>query len=614
MTSTKRTVLVFFSLALISIPRMALATNGECGDSTPGVSPQVPALASCIAEATRSVLPTEEDQLLEQLMKSIESQARPPLNEAEKETYRVDLVAWIERMKAEVRKGLTPEEEERRTAHKGFFSKSLPPCRDLMAFQKLVRGRVKITDPKGGAETAKKISQDKARFIVLPGVGLSYYPAPDAGPVLHFDLRLGRGTSKSVSLAADFQKLQANQHPALLAFIKTDYLTYQHELSALSHLPAAFQSPMLHTHVVDDEVVSYYRPFAAAGTLKAYSRKEKMDPMAALEFARDLAGQHASLLQGGVLHRDIKGENILVYKVVEGNPPQIKYKVKIDDWDTVIPITETAALTEVMGTPGYIAPELARGYADHAFEEVKKDSAAFLELRKKAESYSLAATLYTLIESQYALPEGRPPSGCKAGKPSKEGDPIPQFEYKGVEELCQVCGFFCGPLGETVIPPAGTLNHVILQALHPDPWMRPSVQQITELLATATPSVKIDDSDLATQRLKSTRRVRGIRGPLPDGSLDDFPPLRRSRSVPFLSPLDKKTLSRSPRTLRRRDSSSGGSPRSPDESLGYSSSASAGSPAKSSPAFTPGTRRRSAERRLRPTQLIEDQAVLPVVQ
>lgn len=57
----------------------------------------------------------------------------------------------------------------------------------------------------------------------------------------------------------------------------------------------------------------------------------------------------------GVVHRDLKPENILL----ESNKSYAT--AKIIDFGTATPIKKGQELTEITGTPFYIAPEILRG-------------------------------------------------------------------------------------------------------------------------------------------------------------------------------------------------------------------------------------------------------------
>src|SRR5262245_47239525 len=85
------------------------------------------------------------------------------------------------------------------------------------------------------------------------------------------------------------------------------------------------------------------------------TRDGPLPPRHAAELVRKVAeaGQHAH--QAGVLHRDLKPSNVLLN--VEGEP-------HVTDFGLARPMDDESSLTltgQVLGTPGYIAPEQAKG-------------------------------------------------------------------------------------------------------------------------------------------------------------------------------------------------------------------------------------------------------------
>ena len=89
--------------------------------------------------------------------------------------------------------------------------------------------------------------------------------------------------------------------------------------------------------------------------LAEFTRDGPMPPRRAAELVRKVAEavQHAH--QGGVLHRDIKPSNVLLD--AQGEP-------HVTDFGLARPMDEESSLTltgQVLGTPGYIAPEQAKG-------------------------------------------------------------------------------------------------------------------------------------------------------------------------------------------------------------------------------------------------------------
>ncbi len=158
------------------------------------------------------------------------------------------------------------------------------------------------------------------------------------------------------------------------------------------------------------------------------------------EYVAELGAQLASALAAahaeGVVHRDISPNNVLV--TTEGT-------AKITDFGVAHARGEGTATGRglVVGTPAYLAPEVADG-----------DEPGF-----PSDVYSLGATLYTALE-------GRPPFGTDENQLA----------------LLKRVG------GGQITPPAtsGPVTDVVVRLLHRDPAARPAMAGAARLLTRAT--------------------------------------------------------------------------------------------------------------------------------
>ena len=116
-------------------------------------------------------------------------------------------------------------------------------------------------------------------------------------------------------------------------------------------------------------------------TLRQLVKEQKSIPeRRALEIARDMARALECAQKQGIVHRDVKPDNILVNS---------RGEAKLADLGLAKQTKEDASLTQVgqaVGTPHYMAPEQARGATD--------------QFDTRTDIYALGATLYHLVTGQ----------------------------------------------------------------------------------------------------------------------------------------------------------------------------------------------------------------------
>src|SRR5689334_5012358 len=89
------------------------------------------------------------------------------------------------------------------------------------------------------------------------------------------------------------------------------------------------------------------------------SREKRLAPAEVVELLRQLVETLAIAHARGVVHRDLKPDNIVLATTAEGAT-----QVKLIDWGVAWVAQRTRRLTEIgltPGTPDYMSPEQARG-------------------------------------------------------------------------------------------------------------------------------------------------------------------------------------------------------------------------------------------------------------
>ena len=153
--------------------------------------------------------------------------------------------------------------------------------------------------------------------------------------------------------------------------------------------------------------------YVEGATLRDQVRRGPMDVRAALELARELAAGLDTAHRQGILHRDLKTENVLI--PTSGGAKILDFGIA----KRLLDSEEEGSLTaesSILGTCRAMSPEQARGEP----------------LDSSTDLFSLGVLLYETLtgtspfeaESQVEHPEPRDPAPADAGAQAQSGDPL----------------------------------------------------------------------------------------------------------------------------------------------------------------------------------------------
>ena len=206
------------------------------------------------------------------------------------------------------------------------------------------------------------------------------------------DRELGRGGMATVYLAQDSKhdRVVALKvlHPDLAASLGPERFLREIKLAARLNHPHIL--PLFDSGTADG-MLYYVMPYVEGESLRERLDRDKKLPIdEAVRFAQGIASALDYAHRQGIVHRDVKPENVMLY---EGMPMVMDFGIA-----KAVSAAGTETLTQtgmMVGTPAYVSPEQAAG-------EINLDG--------KSDQYSLACMLYEMISGERPFSGNTPQS------------------------------------------------------------------------------------------------------------------------------------------------------------------------------------------------------------
>jgi len=321
-------------------------------------------------------------------------------------------------------------------------------------------------------------------------------------------LKLGSGAFKRVSMAVDYDQVieKGPSKKAILANARVDLKTQSlaSELKKEGFLQVELKkqgvdvlTPIRGGEFPGDVAIIQYQ-FCDQGTLEGFVRKRKIEADSpdsrnalqskmALKLLEDLYKMHKT----GVIHRDIKPQNILVNTNEKGNPIPILSDfgsaIKLKDVSFEDPKVDLADYFS--GTGGFVAPEFTSSMNHRQWRQN--------ETLKKTEVWAAALTLYFLKTGQNEY-------GC-IGSGGIGGGMMSAMELTNYDKVCQLCNLFCDPKNKekSKVPLEGTFESVVYKMLNPNPDDRLSFLQAYKAMKEVDHSIRKPKRKIRVKKRKA---------------------------------------------------------------------------------------------------------------
>ncbi|MEV4559011.1 serine/threonine-protein kinase [Kitasatospora sp. NPDC049285] len=268
----------------------------------------------------------------------------------------------------------------------------------------------------------------------------------------------------------------------------------------------------VHDMVVDGSDLALVMDLVQGSDLRTRLEREGvLTPLVAASVIADVADGLAAAHAAGIVHRDVKPENVLLDLAAPAGPGGAP-RAKLTDFGIarLVDAPRRTRATRIIGTPDYLAPEIIEG----------------LEPRAAVDIYALATVLYELLTG--ATPFGGGHTGAVLRRHVTENVPPVEGMPDGLWRIISECLAKAPASRLRAAELASRLRQLIPELAGLGPLAVPAQRTAPEEVLTPAEAVYAEvDAGRGTHRRRRGPAVPLVPGPTPDSTRDTHTSLRR---------------------------------------------------------------------------------------
>ncbi|MFJ5234233.1 protein kinase [Kitasatospora sp. NPDC088391] len=285
----------------------------------------------------------------------------------------------------------------------------------------------------------------------------------------------------------------------------------------------------VHDMVVDGSDLALVMDLVQGSDLRTrLERDGVLDPATAVSVIADVADGLAAAHAAGIVHRDVKPENVLLDLAAPPGPGGAP-RAKLTDFGIarLVDAPRRTRATRIIGTPDYLAPEIIEG----------------LEPRAAVDIYALATVLYELLTG--ATPFGGGHTGAVLRRHVTENVPPVEGMPDELWRIISECLAKAPASRLRAAELAARLRGLLPELAGVGPLAAPAPRSSPEELPTPGEAVYAEVDAGGAHRRRRGPAVALVPGPQPDSTRDTHTSLRRPSPAELASYAEESRAQRS---------------------------------------------------------------------